>query len=45
MYEAFVKFRAPFAGHPAASSAWPQAATLSLQGGLESHCGEHKSNN
>lgn len=33
-----MKFRAPFAGRPAASSAWTQAATPSLQGGPESHC-------
>lgn len=34
----FIKVKAPFAGHPAASSAWLPAVTLSLLGGLESHC-------
>lgn len=34
----FIKVKAPFAGHPAASSAWLPAVILSLRGGLESHC-------
>lgn len=34
----FMEVKAPFAGHPAASSAWPPAATPSPPGGLESHC-------
>lgn len=33
-----MKVKAPFAGHPAASSAWLPAATLSLPGSPESHC-------
>lgn len=33
-----MKVKAPFAGHPAASSAWLPAATLSLRGSPESHC-------
>lgn len=33
-----MKVKAPFAGHPAASSAWLPAAIPSLLGGLESHC-------
>ena len=41
-FEAFMKVKAPFAGHPAASSAWPPAATPSLLGGLESHCNKEK---
>lgn len=34
----FMKVKAPFAGHPAASSAWPPAEIPSPLGGLESHC-------
>lgn len=37
-----MKVKAPFAGHPAASSAWPPAVTPSLLGGLESHCKKEK---
>lgn len=33
-----MKVKAPFADHPAASSAWLPAATLSLPGSPESHC-------
>ncbi len=36
--ETFMKVKAPFAGHPAAFSAWLPAAIPSLLGGLESHC-------
>lgn len=44
MFEAFMKVKAPFAGRPAASSAWPPAATPSPRGGRGSHCnrGTHK---
>lgn len=33
-----MKVKAPFAGRPAASSAWLPAATLFLPGSPESHC-------
>lgn len=33
-----MKVKAPFAGHPAASSALPPAEIPSPRGGLESHC-------
>ena len=36
------KVKAPFAGHPAVSSAWTPAATPSLLGGLESHCNKER---
>lgn len=38
----FMEVKAPFAGHPAASSAWPPAATPSPPGGLESHCNRER---
>lgn len=42
MFEAFMRVKAPFAGHPAASSAWPPAASPSPPGGLESHCNKEE---
>lgn len=38
----FMEVKAPFAGHPAASSAWPPAETPSPLGGLESHCNKER---
>lgn len=38
----FIQVRAPFAGHPAASSAWLPAAIPSPPGGLESHCNQER---
>lgn len=38
----FIQVRAPFAGHPAASSAWLPAAKPSPPGGLGSHCNRER---
>lgn len=38
----FTEVKAPFAGHLAASSAWPPAATPSPRGGRESRCSREK---
>lgn len=37
-----MKVKAPFAGHPVASSAWTPAVTPSPRGGLESHCNKER---